>query len=392
MRVAEGWLVQPLSEIARVTSGGTPRREKAEYWLGGDVPWIRTTEVQNCVLFPEDTKEYISELGVANSSAKLVPAGTILLAMIGQGKTRGQVALLKFEATINQNCAAIILDEQSSPEFYFNYLRSRYASIRGLSNSAGQSNLSGALVKSIRVPVPPIAEQRKIARILSTWDDAIATTEQLLANSEQQKKALMQQLLTGKKRLPGFEGEWKKVELGEILDYRQPTPYLVESTEYSEEYATPVLTAGKTFVLGYTNEHFGIYDNNLPVIIFDDFTTASRLVDFPFKVKSSAMKLLTARSGYSMKYIYEAMQLLRFVVGGHQRHWISIFSNLVIPVPSTEEQNAIARVLEAADIEIEIYQGRLQCFKQEKKALMQQLLTGKRRVKVDEEQSDAVPA
>ncbi len=195
----------------------------------------------------------------------------------------------------------------------------------------------------------------------------------------------MQQLLTGKKRLLDsngvkFQGEWHRTELGELLDYKQPTPYLVESTEYRDEYKTPVLTAGKTFILGYTDETSGIYQEKLPVIIFDDFTTDSKFVDFPFKAKSSAMKILVAKKGVSIKYVFEAMQMLNFAVGGHQRHWISIFSNLVIPVPSKEEQERIASVLSAADQEIQTLQSQLDALKQEKKALMQQLLTGKRRV------------
>lgn len=239
--------------------------------------------------------------------------------------------------------------------------------------------------------IPPLSEQKKIAQILSTWDKAITTTEQLLANSQQQKKALMQQLLTGKKRLLDkngvrFSGEWKRVELGDLLDYQQPTPYLVESTEYSDDFPTPVLTAGKTFILGYTDEESGIFSEQLPAIIFDDFTTDSKFVDFPFKAKSSAMKILTAKKGVSIKYVYEAMQLLDFSVGGHQRHWISIYSRLIIPFPDSEEQQKIAAVLSTADQEISALQQKLDTLKQEKKALMQQLLTGKRRVTIEKKE------
>ena len=236
---------------------------------------------------------------------------------------------------------------------------------------------------SIDFPLAPLPEQKKIAQILSTWDNAISATERLLENSQQRKKALMQQLLTGKKRLPGFEGEWRRIELGELLDYEQPTPYLVKSTEYSDRFSTPVLTAGKTFLLGYTDETQGIYDADLPVIIFDDFTTASKFVTFPFKAKSSAMKILKAKQNVSIKYVFEAMQMITFAVGGHQRHWISIFANIVVSVPSFAEQQAIANVLTTADQEIDALQKRLGHLKLEKKALMQQLLTGKRRVQVD---------
>jgi len=232
--------------------------------------------------------------------------------------------------------------------------------------------------------LPPLPEQKKIAQILSTWDKAIETVEKLIANSQQKKKAMMQQLLTSKKRFPGFDGEWKKTELGELLDYKQPTQFLVKSTKYSDEYATPVLTAGKTFVLGYTNENFGVYEEGLPIIIFDDFTTASKFVDFPFKAKSSAMKILTAKQGISIKYIFEAMQMINYSVGGHQRHWISIYSNLVVNLPNIEEQQKISSALSSADQEIETWKQELKHLKQEKKALMQQLLTGKRRVQMRE--------
>ena len=254
--------------------------------------------------------------------------------------------------------------------------------------SGSMKNITKGELLGLKVLIPPAIEQKKIAQILSTWDKAITITEQRLANSQQQKRALMQQLLTGKQRLldqngERFEGEWKRVELGDLLNYSQPTPYLVESTDYSDEFSTPVLTAGKTFILGYTNEASGIFSENLPVIIFDDFTTDSKFVDFPFKAKSSAMKILIAKEGVSIKYVYEAMQLLDFTVGGHQRHWISIYSRLVVPFPEKEEQQKIAAVLAAADQEITTLQQQLDHLKQEKKALMQQLLTGKRRVQMN---------
>jgi type I restriction enzyme S subunit len=291
----------------------------------------------------------------------------------------------------------LIPKESSNSGYLLNLLRSEYILSRLYAFPGGtkQANLSAKQLQELPAPIPPLPEQRKIAEILSTWDKAISTTERLIDNGKQQKKALMQHLLTGahtqRKRLlddsgKAFEGEWKRVELGKLLDYKQPTPYLVKSTEYSNEYPTPVLTAGKTFILGYSNEDFGIFKEELPAIIFDDFTTASKFVDFPFKAKSSAMKILVAKDGVSIKYIYEAMQVLNYPIGGHQRHWISIFANLVIGLPSQEEQQKIAAVLINSDKEVELLEQQLADLKQEKKALMQQLLTGKRRVKVDEKE------
>ena len=195
---------------------------------------------------------------------------------------------------------------------------------------------------------------------------------------------LKMQLLTGKKRLKGFSGEWEDVELSELLDYEQPTKYLVKDTLYHDSYTTPVLTAGKTFVLGYTNETNGIC-NDLPVVIFDDFTTASKFVDFPFKAKSSAMKLLRPKPNANLKFVYEAMQLMNYAVGGHERHWISKFVYLTIPCPSLEEQTAIAQVLQAADKEISLLKAKAEKLREQKKGLMQQLLSGKVRLKINNE-------
>lgn len=232
----------------------------------------------------------------------------------------------------------------------------------------------------ISCTLPPIEEQQKIAAILTTQDKVIELKEKRLAEKQRQKKYLMQQLLTGKKRLPGFLKSWKTVELGEIFNYIQPTAYLVKTTDYDDSYKTPVLTAGKTFILGYTNETEGVF-TKVPVVIFDDFTTATKYVDFPFKVKSSAMKILTIKDGLSIVFAYEAMQLIKFTVGGHERHWISKYSCLTIDIPDIEEQTSIAEVLSAADREIELLQQDIEQEKQKKKALMQLLLTGIVRVK-----------
>ena len=228
--------------------------------------------------------------------------------------------------------------------------------------------------------LPSIEERKKIAEILTTQDKVIELKEKLLTEKQRQKKYLMQQLLTGKKRLRNYTEPWSTVELEEVFDYIQPTPYLVASTNYSDDYSTPVLTAGKTFVLGYTNEINGIY-SNLPVVIFDDFTTDSKFVDFPFKAKSSAMKILQIKDGYNILFAYEAMQLIHFVVGGHERHWISKYSKLTIDVPRLEEQNAISNVISAMDKELSLIEQDIEQEKQKKKALMQLLLTGIVRVK-----------
>lgn len=229
--------------------------------------------------------------------------------------------------------------------------------------------------------VPSLPEQEQIAKILSIQDKVIELKEKKLEEKKKQKKYLMQTLLTGKTRLKGFSGEWEKVELGMIFDYIQPTPYIVGSTNYEKSADIPVLTAGKTFVLGYTNETYGVF-SNIPVVIFDDFTTASKFVDFPFKVKSSAIKILRCKDQYNIIFAFAALQNIKYPVGGHERHWISKFSNIPIKCPEFAEQTAIANILSTADKELELLEQELEQEKQKKKALMQYLLTGIVRVKV----------
>ena len=139
---------------------------------------------------------------------------------------------------------------------------------------------------------------------------------------------------------------WQEYSLGELLQYEQPTPYIVESADYDDSYETPVLTAGKTFIIGYTNETDGIY-NKLPTIIFDDFTTATQYVDFPFKVKSSAMKILTANSDLVLpKFIFYRMQLIEFDHSTHKRYWIQQYSKIRVKIPSLSEQRRIVARIE----------------------------------------------
>ena len=382
------WEIKKFGDVAKITCGVAATPEYVDASIG--IPFFSARNVQNGRL-DLNYFQYISvELHKKLTKNTKPERGDILLTRVGAGIGEAAVVNIDFEFSVYVSLTLIKCSKKIESEFIKLLLNTnyyRYLATRDQFAGGGVQNLNVQMVKDYPIPVPPLLEQKKIAQILSTWDQAISATEELLENSQKQKKALMQQLLTGKKRLLDenggeFSDEWQRIELGLLLDYQQPTPYLVESTAYSDSYETPVLTAGKTFILGYTNESSGIYQDQLPVIIFDDFTTDSKYVNFPFKAKSSAMKILTAKKGVSIKFVFEAMQMLQFTVGGHQRHWISIFSNLVIPLPNKKEQQQIAEVLSLADQEIETLQKKLDCLKQEKKALMQQLLTGKKRVKV----------
>ena len=143
------------------------------------------------------------------------------------------------------------------------------------------------------------------------------------------------------------ECKYEKVKLGDLLDYEQPTKYIVESTQYNDSYDTPVLTANQAFVLGYTNEKTGIF-TDVPVIIFDDFTTDTKFVDFPFKVKSSAMKILKNKdpNRADIRYLYQIIKTIKFNAETHKRYWISEYSNIEIPLPPLDVQKQIVDEIE----------------------------------------------
>lgn len=147
--------------------------------------------------------------------------------------------------------------------------------------------------------------------------------------------------------------EWKKLET--LIDFEQSTSYLVKSTEYDDSYETPVLTAGQSLLLGYTDEKEGIYiaSKEKPCIIFDDFTTSFHWIDFDFKVKSSAMKMLQPKENVNFRYVYYAMLGINYIPSGHQRHWISKYSQFEIPIPSLFEQTRIVEVLDTFTASIE---------------------------------------
>ena len=240
---------------------------------------------------------------------------------------------------------------------------------------SAQPKLSQDNLNRIAIPLPPISEQKRIIEAKNSWftliDELEANKEDLKEYIKQVKSNVLDLAIHGKlvpqdpndepaiellKRInPNFKpcdtshyenlpAGWSICLLEDIIDYEQPTQYIVASTDYNDEYKTPVLTAGKSFILGYTNESNGIY-NNLPTIIFDDFTTDSRLVNFPFKVKSSAMKILQVDKDISIQYVAYFMSITRLAGNTHKRYWISEYSKIPIPIPPKEEQDRIVQII-----------------------------------------------
>jgi len=189
---AADWESDSLGEIFETTSGGTPNRSVKSYW-NGDIPWITTSLVNFSAI--TQAEEFITTEGLQNSSSKLFPKGTVLMALYGQGKTRGQVALLGIEAATNQACAAILPRKGIDPYFVFLNLAGRYEELRELSNSGGQENLSQGLIREISFSYPSDeAEQRTVIACLSSLDELIAAQSDKLESLKTHKKGFMQQI------------------------------------------------------------------------------------------------------------------------------------------------------------------------------------------------------
>lgn len=232
------------------------------------------------------------------------------------------------------------------------------------------------------IMVPCIKEQMQIGLLFNAISKNITLHQRELDSLKKLKKSLLQKMFpkNGEKipelRFPEFTGDWEQRELGEIFKYEQPQPYIVSSTEYSDDYSIPVLTAGQSFILGYTNEDFGIKEasKSEPVVIFDDFTTSSQFVDFPFKVKSSAMKLLSlVNKKDNIHFAYNVLKNIDYKSVTHERHWISIFSKMSVLFPSCKEQEKIGAYFKSLDNLITLHQRELDSLKKLKKGLLQNM-------------------
>ena len=401
--IPKGWQRSTLGEIARITSGGTPSRAESSYW-GGEVPWVTTGEILFNTI--TKTKEKITAVGLKNSSANLFPAGTLLMAMYGQGKTRGQVAKLGIEAATNQACAAILLQEMQDPDFYFQYLSSQYEAVRELGNAGTQQNLNGGILKELVVPVPPLAEQRRIACILSTWDQAIDITERLLANSRKQKQELINALMKGRCRLLGHIDRWSYVDFDSIFERVSSKNTVANNNVLTISGERGLInqrdyfnkSVASTNLSGYTLLSRGEFAYNKSYSKGYPMGAIKPLTKYDTGVVSSLYLCFRLRGNVDacpdfFRHYFEAGLLNQELEGiaqeGARNHGllnVSVvdFFKLRLHAPSGPEQRQIAQIINVAEAEERVFTSQLRVLKVEKAALMAQLLTGKRRVHLPE--------
>lgn len=405
--VPKGWLEKSLSDITKWSSGGTPSKNNPEFW-NGDIPWISAASMRGHYFSDSELK--ITALAVSEG-AKIAPENSLLLLVRGSMLwNKIPVGITAKKVAFNQDVKCIKPDvKNTNSEFLLYWFLTNEHHLMNMvtGTGIGAGKLDTTDLQNLEIILPPLPEQRKIAKILSTWDQAIATTERLIAISQQQKKALMQQLLTGKKRLVNpetgkvFEGDWETVKLNKLGK-------CLTGLTYSPE---EVCDSGM-LVLRSSNIQNGklCFDDNVFVnkAVKDELKT--KYGDILVCVRNGSRNLIgksafitdkavgqthgafmTLFRGKYPEFVYQLFQSSQFYKQVNMNLGATINSintsdlhlfKFKIP-HDVAEIKKIASVLTAADQEIELLEAKLAHLKDEKKALMQQLLTGKRRVNVD---------
>ena len=380
--IPEEWKVKRLGDVAQSFSGGTPKAGNAKYY-DGNIPFIRSGEIHQ-----KDTTLFLSELGLISSSAKMVQKGDLLMALYGANS--GDTAVSQINGAINQ-AILCIRPHNLLVSFLCSFLRLKKDIYIAKYLQGGQGNLSGEIVNNYMIPIPPIEEQHKITEVLDTWDKAIEKQTQLIEKLELRKKGLIQQLLSGKKRLFGFSGEWKKVKAGllfgsssirsnklePLLSVTQdkgvvPRDMLeTRVTMPKGDLSSFKLVNAGDFVISLRSFEGGLEYSKYRGIVSPAYTVLNKKIDISdvfykvyFKsydfIQRLAVAVIGIRDGKQISY--------------------SDFCYIKIPYPSLQEQNAIANVFVSCDDEILLAKQKLNHFQQQKKGLMQVLLTGKKRV------------
>ncbi len=369
--VPNGWVWTSLYDITSIIGDGlhgTPQYNSQGfyYFINGNNLFNRK------IVFKKDTKRL--SRSEYEKYKKNLNDRTILVSING---TIGNIGTYNGEKVVLGKSACYFnLYSHILKDFICYLIESNYFLKYALDSATGSTikNVPLKAMNNFKIPLPPLAEQQRIVEEIERWFKLIDIIEQgkadLQSTIKQAKNKILDLAIHGKlvpqdsndepasellKRInpkaqitcdnghyPKLPKGWAMCRLEDIIEYEQPTAYIVKSTAYSDDFSTPVLTAGKSFIIGYTDETEGIY-NNLPCVIFDDFTTDSRLVDFPFKVKSSAMKILQVNKVIDIEYVSLFMSITRLVGDTHKRYWISEYSKLEIPIPPQKEQKRIIK-------------------------------------------------
>ena len=349
------WSTYHLSDIAEVVGGGTPDTTVSSLW-NGDIQWFTPTEVGHQKYVSKSART-ITQLGLQKSSAKKLPAGSILLS---SRATIGECSIAQRECTTNQGFQNLIPKKDTNNEFLYYLAQTKKHHFIKYASGSTFLEISNSEIKKTKCTVPGTEEQTQIAAFLSALDDRIAVQNKIIEDLKVLKKELNYSLIG---RI--INGKSSNCKIEDVIDYEQPTNYIVKSDKYIENGETPILTANKAFLLGYTIENEGVY-NKSDCIILDDFTLDFKYVNFPFKIKSSAIKILTAKKDIELRYFYEYLLFLGLTSHEHKRHYISEVAPLPLYLPSIDEQRNALSVLNSISKKIKVEENYISALKAQK--------------------------
>ena len=346
------WEMKKLGEIADKITDGTHDTPKP---VEEGIPFLTAIHIKDG--FVDYKNCYYLEQEVHNIIYKRCnpEKNDLLIVNIGAGTATCALNIVDYEFSL-KNVALVKPNKNIIDGIYLAQLQRKNSAkiFNQLTSGGAQPFLSLKEIGRLLIKFPSLSEQQKIASFLSLVDERIATQNKIIEELKLLKNTIRYQLY---KQI--LNGENELVRIKDILNYEQPTKYLVTNTDYSSDTSLiPVLTANKAFVLGYTDEGFGVYDKD-ECIIFDDFTMDMKFVNFRFKVKSSAIKILTAKPNMNLKFTFEYLSFLNLSSNEHKRHYISKIEQMEIALPDHIRQKQIAVVLSSIDekikIESEIY-------------------------------------
>ena len=395
--IPQEWKVKQLALLGKIFSGGTPSTDKEEYW-GGNIMWCTPSDITSTSSkYINNTKDRITAMGLKNSSAILLPINSIIVCTRA---TIGAAAITQVELSTNQGFKNIKPEKCNTEWLYYSMILNQ-PKLQRLGCGSTFLEVSKRDFERLKLAVPPMGEQRKIAEILGVWDEAIEKQSRLIEKLELRKRALMQRLLTGRTRLPGFSSPWQKCLYSDILKEVKRTMTWDDNEEYDL-----ISVKRRSGGLFHRDRLLGkdIKTKNLRPAKCGDFLIskmqivhgASGLVTEEFdemKISGSYIALV-ARNGdmVDMKFInwysktpYFYHQTYVSSYGVHIEKMtfdLESFMSMNIMLPPFPEQKAIAEVLTTADDEIVTHRKKLDALRLQKRGLMQQLLTGKTRVKI----------
>jgi type I restriction enzyme S subunit len=373
--IPNDWEVMKVEDFANCFSGGTPSTSN-QHFYGDEIPFIASKELNQRRI--TKTKKGITKWGLLNSSAKKVEAGTLLVAMYGA--TAGVSAISKINGAINQAVLAINTDDSTDKKYVFNWFQLNKENIISIYTQGGQPNLSGTLIKQIKIPIPQLSEQTAIANVLSDVDELIENLTQLIEKKKKIKQGAMQELLTGKRRLPGFDGEWEEKKLGDIAEIKKGNLITKKSAIQGN---IPVIAGG------LKPSYFHNLPNRKPgtITISASGANAGYVSFHPYPIFASDCSTISKSEGYNIKFLYFLLRLKQTEIyelqtGGAQPHvYPENLGKVLVSIPPTKkEQNEIASIVSNLQDGIKSLNELKHKYQLIKQGMMQQLLTGKIRL------------